>query len=227
MDLLEDIAQEHQLFDRAAGSLLALTDEWIKNNDLETRKEAEKFCNFFEKVMIQFHTPKEEKLVFPFLEKLNIPRDKGPLFYYELEHKEQIKSIETIRSYTQKNVFTEDEKGELKKLAEKFCSEIWEHIDKEDSVLMSEVKERIRGSLLMDLNTEYQNYLAANQVDEGLTTEIGLLIKKYPPVEMLPDVFRGDGCMSCRHFGEGCQGIEHEWWTEHEWEDFFARNNRD
>ena len=117
-------------------------------------------------------------------------------------------------------------KKELVEVSESLAAETWEHIDKEDSVLYSEATDRIRGknaTAVKQLNREF------NKTNDATKYKVmgEALVKKYKPTDMLPDIIRGDGCMSCRHFGEGCMGIEHEWWSEHEWEDFYARNNRD
>jgi len=34
---------------------------------------------------------------------------------------------------------------------------------------------------------------------------------------------RGDGCFMCRAYGETCNGLEAEWWTELEWDEFYNR----
>jgi len=46
------------------------------------------------------------------------------------------------------------------------------------------------------------------------------LLVRYPPVEDFA-LTRGDGCFMCRAHGETCDGLEAEWWTEIEWEEFY------
>ena len=38
---------------------------------------------------------------------------------------------------------------------------------------------------------------------------------------------RGDGCVACPSYGNTCDGLEHEWWTEHDWEDARERMGSD
>lgn len=48
------------------------------------------------------------------------------------------------------------------------------------------------------------------------------LLARYPGVEDAA-LTRGDGCFMCRAHGATCDGLEAEWWTELEWEEFFMR----
>ena len=44
------------------------------------------------------------------------------------------------------------------------------------------------------------------------------LVLAYPPSD-IPGIDRGDGCCACPAYGNPCEGIEREWWSELEWED--------
>ncbi len=48
------------------------------------------------------------------------------------------------------------------------------------------------------------------------------LLTLYPPLEDA-SVARGDGCFMCRAHGKNCDGLEAEWWTDFEWQEFFLR----
>jgi len=48
------------------------------------------------------------------------------------------------------------------------------------------------------------------------------LLVRYPPLEDAA-LTRGEGCFMCRAYGETCEGLEAEWWTELEWDEFFIR----
>jgi|GEM_PF-438281 len=231
MNLFEDIEKEHLLLEKATGSLVAMTDEMTRNESDELKKNIESLCYFFINFMVNYHTQKEENVIFAALEKLNLPRDKGPLFYYALEHADHLKHLDEMLLRLGKPALTGEDKNFLYEKSKKFCIEVWEHIDKENSVFLVEVGERVRGGALLEMNAAYESFLAGFNFP-GLSAEENIalaesMIARYKPVLTLPEHIRGDGCMSCRFFGEGCNGIEHEWWTEHEWEDFFERNNRD
>jgi hemerythrin-like domain-containing protein len=225
--IIDDLDKEHRLFEDVAGSLVTLVSQWVKNDSEEIRKDLKNLIIFLRDFMVSYHTKKEENLVFSALEKMGIPRHKGPLYFYDLEHKLHLDRVNQFLDFLDEKNLTENLKGIIYKTAIDYCKEIWEHIDKEDSVLFQEVSERIRGVHLQNLDAEFDKYIIDHRPDENLVLNAKHIIEKYEPVKVIPDVFRGDGCMSCRFFGEGCDGIEHEWWTEHEWEDFFERNNRD
>lgn len=44
------------------------------------------------------------------------------------------------------------------------------------------------------------------------------LVREHPPTDD-PGALRGEGCVICRSFGSGCDGVEREWWSELEWEE--------
>lgn len=226
MKVLEDLDAEHRLLEQAAGSFVRFARGEAAQWDDEKAKALKKFTVFFDKFMVQYHTKKEEDVIFQFFAKTGLPSEKGPIYYYELEHKAHAQTLLDLEKFA-KGELSGDEQKELVQSVERFCGDVWEHIDKEDSVVFPEVEERIRGALRLEQEKAVTEFDIAKEELLSARSEGEELVKRYPPVEMLDDVFRGDGCMSCRYYGDGCEGIEHEWWTEHEWEDFFARNNRD
>ena len=40
-------------------------------------------------------------------------------------------------------------------------------------------------------------------------------------------LLRGDGCIACPNYGTTCDGLEHEWWTDLEWEEMWERGDSD
>ncbi|MDH4261777.1 MAG: hemerythrin domain-containing protein [Spirochaetia bacterium] len=231
MNIFTDIENEHRLFEKAAGSMVAIAKMLTEADTLEYKQDLKALCNFFISFMVKFHTQKEEAVIFTALEKLNLPRDKGPLYYYALEHTEHLTFAEEILTLLEKPDLNDEDKKSIYDKSVNYCGNLWEHIDKEDSVFLTEVTERIRGMALIEMNNAYEKFIEEFKfTDLNADKNIRIaedLIKKYDPVLKIPEHIRGDGCMSCRHFGSGCNGIEHEWWSEHEWEDFFERNNRD
>ncbi len=227
MNILEELDADHRLVERAAGALVRFARDEASHWNPKAGETLAGFIDFFSTFMINYHTKKEENLIFEFFKKTGLPPDKGPLYYYELEHKNHGEALDALKPYAQKETLDIEEQKSLVETAEKFCGDVWEHIDKEDSVVFQEVTERIRGTLRIELEKAAEIFEKENSHLKKPSEKVKKLIDAYRPVEMLDDTFRGDGCMSCRYYGEGCSGIEHEWWSEHEWEDFFARNNRD
>ena len=226
MEILKELDDEHRLIEDAMGSFVTLCHNITPENFREKREDIEKFSIFFTGYLENFHFKKEEEILFKSFVNQGIPDDKGPLYYYILEHTEHIAFNRRILDYIEYDEINDEQRKELVQVSESLAAETWEHIDKEDSVLYSEATDRIRGkhaTAVKELNREFNKTYDVTKY-QTLGEE---LVKKYKPTDVLPDVIRGDGCASCRHFGEGCDGIEHEWWSEHEWEDFYARNNRD
>jgi len=227
MNLLKELDKEHRLIEEAAGSIVTLARKIIADDTQELRSDMQKLCRFLSDFVVTYHTKKEEKVLFQAFGRTGLPLEKGPLYYYDLEHKQHDEYTRKLLAFLEQGEIKGEAATEFEALAIKFCGELWEHIDKEDSVLFEEVVDRIKGKNLRLL----EEALSAFQKESGDTEELiniaKEIIARHKPIHDLPDVFRGDGCVSCRHYGEGCSGIEHEWWTEHEWEDFYARNNRD
>jgi hypothetical protein len=48
------------------------------------------------------------------------------------------------------------------------------------------------------------------------------LVARYRPLADA-SLTRGEGCFGCRAHGKTCDGLEAEWWTELEWQEFFMR----
>ena len=226
LSILEELDEEHRIIEELAGSLVCFARLAKDDKVEEPREELKTFSRFFLEFLEGYHFKKESDIVFDALIQMGVPARKGPMYYYELEHDHHKEDIGRLDKLASLNAWGDDEKNELVKICEKFCAEVWEHIDKEDSVLFPEFEERVKGKVVKEVEKKHIEFKEKSGRVTFLKTGMEF-IAKYKPVERLPDVIRGDGCMSCRYYGEGCSGIEHEWWTEHEWEDFFARNKGD
>ena len=232
MDLLKELNEEHRLIEEAAGSMVTLARMIVEGDKEELRKDFLSLCRFLSEFVADYHSKKEEKVLFQAFGRTGIPMETGPIYYYELEHKQHEEYAGRLKELLSQKDLTGETADELLKLSVQFCGELWEHIDKEDSVLFEEVVDRIKGKDLRILTEDLSSYHEAGDKNPEFNPKELMqiardIISRYKPIHDLPDVFRGDGCMSCRHYGAGCRGIEHEWWTENEWEDFYARNNRD
>ena len=111
---------------------------------------------------------------------------------------------------------TVEEITEAADIARRLAHHLWEHVDKEDSVLFPESAERLRRNGVTRLEgrepTEEED--AARGLGERLT-------ERFPPLDD-PEIVRGDGCIACSAFGETCGGIESEWWST--WEREYHRS---
>jgi hypothetical protein len=109
----------------------------------------------------------------------------------------------------------------LQALAVDYSHSLWRHMDAENSVLFPEGQERLRRFHIQELPSRPMTE-AERQAREAA---LALLII-YPP-QRDADLHRGDGCVACPSYGLSCEGLEHEWWTDLEWEDMHDRMSSD
>ena len=102
--------------------------------------------------------------------------------------------------------------AESESAARRLAAEIWQHLDKEETVLLPEAERRLIDGGVREL----EGPPASDEVETARV--LGLeLIRKLPPMDD-PDLIRGDGCIPCAAFGDTCHGIETEWWSDWEME---------
>ena len=87
--------------------------------------------------------------------------------------------------------------------------------------MFPEGAERLRRFFVKELPSRPPTALEAEARDLGLA-----LVQRYAP-EADPDALRGDGCIACPNYGTTCDGLEHEWWTDLEWEEMWERGDSD
>lgn len=217
MRILRRLREEHRLIERVAGSLAAFAE--TTRQGASRGETLRSFCAFFEGFVDRYHHAKEEEILLPALIAAPLP-ESGPIAMLRGEHAENRVTIASIRALAEPG---RRDGAAGAALAAHYCARLWEHIDKEDSVLFGEVEVRLAleaGRLDSELDA-----FEARTGDLASLAELGAsLVERFPPRTELPGVMRGDGCVMCRHYGDGCQGIEREWWSELEWEDFWARN---
>jgi len=210
MRIVDRLREEHRLIERVAGSLVTFTSSGLVPEHRETLTA---FCDFFASYADAYHHGKEEQIVLRALLDAQLP-EAGPIAMIREEHDENRAAIVALRACPD---------GEAATLAIRFCARLWEHIDKEDSVLFGEVEVRLALEATR-LERELDEF-EARSVGLSSLAQVGeSLVARFPPITVLPGIGRGDGCVMCRHFGERCQGIEREWWGELERDEFFARH---
>ncbi|NOZ79177.1 MAG: hemerythrin domain-containing protein [Acidobacteria bacterium] len=200
MRLLESLEREHELIEQLAGSLFRWAEEDGK------REDAVSFARFLDVYSGGFHHGREDGLLIPALiEALEIPADSNPIKVIQEEHALVGELAERIG------------RGD-RDAARQVARILWEHIDKENSVLFLEAADRLPRAGVFEL--EDRPMTPAESEVEALGRE---LIRTYPPLED-PSVIRGDGCIACSAFTVRCRGIEAEWWNRWEWEEHFRRD---
>jgi len=208
MRLLEEFEHEHRLVDRVAGSLIRFADS---SADGTTSAEAvTDFVHFFRVFVAGYHHEREEQVLFPALvERAEVPANRGPLPAIEADHREAAALVDEL----EREAGSRERAGEV---ARRLAHHLWEHVDKEDSVLLPEAADRLRrnGVTTLDGREPSADEEAARELGERLT-------ERFPPIED-PAIVRGDGCVACSAFAVTCGGIEKEWWND--WETEYHRS---
>ena len=220
MQLIEDLRQEHELIERVVGSLRAFVTARLAGQG--NPEDAARFMAFFRRYAGDFHHDKEEDILFRALaEKAELPANRGPIPALIGEHTRMAMLLDGMEGLLGSPLSTEQERQYLQALAVDYSRSLWRHIDAENSVLFPEGQERLRRFHVRELPSRPMTS------EEALAREAGLaLVLLYPPKHD-PEVHRGDGCIACPSYGSACEGLEHEWWTDLEWEDMRERMGSD
>ncbi len=214
MRITELLTAQHRLIEQVAGSLAAFVES--PRREPQPALALESFCRFFEEYADAHHHAMEEDILLRAALDAGLP-EKGPIAMIRGEHTENRDAIRKLRALAAAGRFDDPELAETARL---YCARLWEHIDKEDSVLFPELDSRLvleRTRLDSDLD-------AFVKPSDDLVALGESLVRRFPPRTDLPGVFRGEGCAPCRHYGADCQGVEREWWSDLEWENFHSRD---
>lgn len=199
MRLLDELSDEHRLVDRVAGSLIRFS-ECAAAGETSTRDVAD-FVRFFRVFVAGFHHEREEETLFSALvERAEVPADRGPLPAIAADHRTAAALVDELE-----RVSADPERAAV--VARRLAHHLWEHVDKEDSVLLPESADRLRRNGVVRLAGREPT------ADEDDARRLGgLLSERFPPLDD-PEIVRGDGCIACSAFGHTCGGIEKEWWN--------------
>jgi hemerythrin-like domain-containing protein len=220
MQLLDDLRSEHDLIDRMLGSLRAFVTARLDGRG--DPADGARFLVFFRRFAGDFHHDKEETILFRALvEKAEVPGERGPIAALAGEHRRMAGLLEAMDGLLDGPLTAEADRVRLQALAVDYSHALWRHIDAENSVLFPEGEERLRRVHVRELPSRPMTDPEREAREAGLA-----LLAAYPP-QTDPDALRGDGCVSCPSYGTTCEGLEHEWWTDLEWEDMWDRMSSD
>jgi hemerythrin-like domain-containing protein len=199
VNLLDELAEEHRLIDDVAGSLLA----WSREGGVDPA-ELDRYLGFFRRFVRAYHHEREERVLFlALMEEGEVPGDRGPIPVLVDEHRELDRLLTEVE--------TAGSRGAREQSVTSLVHHLWEHLDKERSVLLPEARKRLRRSGIRALEGR-----APDAAEAAARRDGEALVAARPPVDD-PDIVRGDGCICCGAFASACHGIEAEWWTAHEW----------
>jgi hemerythrin-like domain-containing protein len=216
MKLIDTFQDEHVLIDQVLGSFRTYVDGLVNGTaDLD---DGRRFATFFTEFAGHFHHEREEGVLFNALvTDAELPSASGPVHALLLEHAEMEGWMREMTPFLEQRPQSEDDRDRLRALAIRYSHALWRHIDAENSVLYPEGAERLGRCGIRELPDRPMSQAEAAARQDGAR-----LLARYPPLEDA-SLTRGDGCFMCRSHGEACKGLEAEWWTELEWEEFFMR----
>lgn len=220
MQLIEDLRAEHELIEQVVGSLRTFVAQRVEERG--DPADGARFLNFFRRYAGDFHHDKEEAVLFRALaERAELPADRGPLAALTEQHRRMAGLLDALAPLLAAPRFSAAERLHLQALAVDYSRSLWRHIDAENSVLFPEGEERLRRCHALDQPSRPMTEAEADARGVGLA-----LLTTYPPLHDA-EVHRGDGCIACPSYGTTCEGLEHEWWTDLEWEDMQERLGSD
>lgn len=217
MKLLDTLQDEHVLIDQVLGSFRAFVVGLVDGT--ADPGDGRRFAAFFTDFAGHFHHDREERVLFRALvTDAELPADRGPVYALGREHAEMEAWLHEMAPLLERRLESADDHARLRALATRYSRALWRHIDAENSVLYPQAEERLRRCGIRELADRPMSEAEAASREGAAALRV-----RYPPIE--DEVLaRGDGCFLCRAHGESCDGLEAEWWTELEWEDFHNRD---
>ena len=220
MQLIADLQAEHELIEQVLGSLRAFVTARLAGQG--DPSDGVRFLAFFRRYAGDFHHDKEEEVLFKaMVEQAELPAERGPIAALTGEHRRLGGLLEALAPLLGAPLTEAEARTRLLALAVDYSRSLWRHIDAENSVLFPEGQERLRRFHVRELPSRPMTALEQEAHQAGLD-----LVAAYPP-EHDAEVHRGDGCVACPSYGTACDGLEREWWTDLEWEDFEERMSSD
>ena len=220
MQLLDTLQDEHALIDQALGSLRTYVAGLIDGT--ADPDDGRRFAAFFTLYAGDFHHDREERVLFRALvTEAELPAERGPVYALGRQHAEMEEWLREMARLLKERPHSGDDQTRLRTQATRYSRALWRHIDAENSVLFPEAEKRLRRCGIRELPDRpmSESEVAAHE-------SAAALLLRYPSVED-DGLTRGDGCFLCRAYGETCDGLEAEWWTELEWDEFYNTDASD
>lgn len=216
MKLIDTLQDEHALIDQVLGSLRTYVGRLV--DGAADPDDGRRFAAFFTEFAGHFHHDREERVLFDALvTNTELPLDRGPVHALMREHAEMEGWLREMTPFLEQGPQSGDDRIRLRALATRYSHALWRHIDAENSVLYPEGAERLRRCGIRELPDR-----PMSEAEAAAREHAAALLGCYPPLEDAT-LTRGEGCFMCRAYGETCDGLEAEWWTDLEWDEFHLR----
>jgi hemerythrin-like domain-containing protein len=213
---LDELRAEHWRIDALLGSLCTYAGRRARGE--AGPGDAGAFLRFFQLFAGRYHHAREEQILLPALvERVQLPPARGPIPSLLQQHRDIAVLLDEVAALLPLERLTAEQGAALTGAATRYAHALWRHIDAENSVLLPESEARLTRAGVLELP---DRPIGSEELEarEGASA----LLARYPPD---PDrtAVRGEGCVVCPSYGTSCDGVEREWWTDDEWDDFFHR----
>lgn len=220
MRLIDELIAEHRVIEKVIGSLRAFASQWQGTPDEVAHGRV--YLEFFTQYAGALHHAKEEEVLFPALQReVGVSVERGPIHAMMVQHHDMAALLQTLGGLFERGAAGGVTREQVLEVATKYGDSLLKHIDAEDSVLFPECLERFRRVYVHELDDVPTTARQQEARDAALR-----LVARFEPIEN-PDLLRGDGCVACPSFGHNCQGLEAEWWNDHEWDELPDRAQSD
>ena len=216
MRLLDELRAEHERIDPVLGSLCTYAGRRARGE--AGPGDAGAFLRFFLLFAGRYHHAREEQILLPALvERAQLSPARGPIPSLLQQHRDIAVLLDEVGALLPLERLEAGQGAALTAAATRYAHALWRHIDAENSVLLPESEARLARAGVLELP---ERPIGA---EEQTAHDVALpLVARYPPQHDRTAV-RGEGCVVCPSYGTSCDGVEREWWTDHEWDDFFHR----
>jgi hemerythrin-like domain-containing protein len=215
--LIEELRAEHLVIERTLGALRTFVGARLGAG--ADPADAKAFLRFFRLYAGRYHHAREENTLFPaLLAHLPIRPESGPVRSLFDQHAAMARTLEGFAPLLGAPLDTAESRERLADLTSRYRRDLLAHIDAENSVLLPESEDRLRRAGVRSLDGR-----GPDAEEQAALAEGERLAALYPPSEDA-DAIRGEGCVICPSYGVSCEGLEREWWTQQEWEDFRERD---
>ena len=216
MRFLDELRAEHGRIDPLLGSLCTYAGRRARGE--AGPDDAGAFLRFFQLFAGGYHHAREEKILLPALvERAQLPPERGPIPSLLQQHRDIAVLLDEVGALLPLERLEAGQGAALTAAATRYAHALWRHIDAENSVLLPESEARLGRAGVLELPERPIG------VEEQAAHDAALpLVVRYPS-QHDRTALRGEGCVVCPSYGTSCDGVEREWWTDEEWDDFFDR----
>jgi hemerythrin-like domain-containing protein len=136
MKPIQDLIAEHEAVKLTLKILDKICSNIEQTGKISNPEHLNQLIEFFSVFVDQCHHGKEEELLFPALEAIGVPREKGPIGVMLAEHQKGRKYIQKMKeAISHYNEGDRDAAAKLVENARGYIALLRQHIDKENNVL--------------------------------------------------------------------------------------------